>query len=93
MSIFSIYFIIIIFIYLFVHISIIRWVFRIDYIVLLLKENSRNTFDKFELLKIIKKQNDYSIGQTKVFIQQQERMVELLEQGIELFENNRENQN
>jgi hypothetical protein len=61
--------------------------------VLLLKENSRNTFDKFELLKIIKKQNDYSIGQTKVFIQQQERMVELLEQGIELFENNRENQN
>ena len=89
-------FIIIIIICLFVIIistGIIRWIFSISYIVSLLEKSSRNTFNQFELLKIIKKQNDHSIGQSKVFIEQQERMLEILEQGIELFENNRENQN
>jgi hypothetical protein len=74
-----------------IYITIIRWVFRIDYIASLLKINSENTFELFELTKIIKKQNNYSIEQNKVLIAQQERMLEVLEQGIELFENSTEN--
>ena len=85
--------IIICFFVIIIPIGIIRWTFSIGYIVSLLEKSSRNTFNQFELLKIIKKQNDHSIGQSKVFIEQQERMLEILEQGIELFENNRENQN
>jgi hypothetical protein len=74
-----------------IYITIIRWVFRIDYIASLLQKNSENTFGQFKLLKFIKKQNYYSIEQTKIFLEQQEKMIELLEQGVELLKKNTEN--
>jgi hypothetical protein len=44
-----------------IYIGVIRWVFRIDYIVLLLEINAGNTSGQFELIEVIKKQNNYSI--------------------------------
>ncbi len=72
-------------------ISIIRAVFRINDIVLSLETNSENTYAQFKLIKTIKKQNDYSIEQSKILIDRQTRMLELLEQGIELLRENTEN--